>query len=360
MTIAFVPTEEQVMLRDGLRRWASARDLREAEDPASTWVYGADQGWLMAGLPEAAGGLGGTVFDSAIIAEELGRALVRSPFVEIGMTTARLLLAIAPDRVAAITTGDARPLLAHDEAGARGDPDWVETRAVRSGDGWALTGRKTGIVGAGQADALLVSARNDEGLAVFEMAAGGAPLVRFATIDDRAGGELLLDRTPAILLASGDTAATALHDAFDHALVLESAEALGAMERALEMTRDYLMTRKQYGRLIGDFQALRHRVADMFIEVEQARSIVLRGLEALIEAPAPRRAALAAAVKARVAQAGMFVGGQAIQLHGGIGVTDEYPVGHLFKRLLAFAQRHGGEAQQVERFASLHAATARG
>jgi alkylation response protein AidB-like acyl-CoA dehydrogenase len=353
MTIQFVPTEEQVMLRDGLRRWASARDLREAEDFASTWAYGAEQGWLMAGLPEEAGGLGGSAFDSAIIAEELGRALVRSPFVEIGMVAARLLLAVAPDRVPEIALGEALPLLAHDEPGARGDPDWVETRAVRQGDGWVLTGRKTGIVGAGRADTLIVSARTDDGLALFELRAADAPLVAFATIDDRAGGELLLDATPAALLAAGETATAALHQAYDHALVLESAEALGAMERALEMTRDYLLTRKQYGTLIGDFQALRHRLADMFIETEQARSIVLRGLEALGEATPQRRAMLAAAVKARVAQAGLFVGGQAIQLHGGIGVTDEYPVGHLFKRLLAFSQRHGGEARQVERFATL-------
>lgn len=357
MTIQFVPSQEQVMLRDGLRRWAAPRDLREAEDFASTWAYGAEQGWLMAGLPEAAGGLGGTAFDSAIIAEELGRALVRSPFVEIGMVAAQLLLRIAPGRVPQVALGENRILLTHDEPGARGDPDWVETRATPLDDGWALSGRKTGILGAVHADTLIVSAKTTDGFALFELAAANAPLRPFTTIDDRAGGELLLDGTPAILLASGDAATAALHEAYDYALVLESAEALGAMERALDMTRDYLLTRKQYGRLIGDFQVLRHRLADMFIEVEQARSIILRGLEALVEAPAPRRAALAAAVKARVAQAGMVVGGQAIQLHGGIGVTDEYPVGHLFKRLLAFAQRHGGEARQVERFAALRAAT---
>jgi alkylation response protein AidB-like acyl-CoA dehydrogenase len=119
------------------------------------------------------------------------------------------------------------------------------------------------------------------------------------------------------------------------------------------MTRDYLLTRKQYGQLLGDFQALRHRLADMFIETEQARSIILTGLEALVEAPAERRAALAAAVKARTAQAGLFVCGNAIQLHGGIGVTDEYPVGHFYKRIIAYDQRHGGSARQVERYAEL-------
>lgn len=355
MTIPFIATEEQGMLRDGLRRWASARDVREAEAFEETWSYGAEQGWLMAGLPEDAGGLGGTAFDSAIIAEELGRALVRAPFVEIGVVTARLLLTVSPDRVPDLALGGARPLLVHDEPGARGDPDWIETAATRQDDHWTLTGRKTGIVGAAHADALIVTARTADGIALFEVAAEGAPLKTFATIDDRAGGELLLGNTPATLLASGDAVTAAVHDAIDHALVLESAEALGAMERALEMTRDYLLTRKQYGQALAEFQVLRHRLADMFIETEQARSIILRGLEALVEAPPLRRAAMAAAVKARVAQAGVFVGGQAIQLHGGIGVTDEYPVGHIFKRLLAFSQRHGGEARQVERFAEFRA-----
>jgi alkylation response protein AidB-like acyl-CoA dehydrogenase len=140
--------------------------------------------------------------------------------------------------------------------------------------------------------------------------------------------------------------------AYDCALVYESAEAVGAMQSILELTREYLLTRKQYGQLIGEFQALRHRIADMFIEVEQARSMV-RGLDALTCESANERSALAAATKARVAQAGLYVGAQGIQLHGGIGVTNEYPLGHYYKRLLAFNQRHGGGAAQARRYAAL-------
>jgi alkylation response protein AidB-like acyl-CoA dehydrogenase len=356
MAIQFIPTEEQVMLRDGLRRWAAERDVREREDFESAWSFGAEQGWLMAGLPEDAGGLGGSAFDSAIIAEELGRGLVRAPFVEIGMVAVRILLKVSNERAADLALGTVRPLLAHDEPQMRGSRDVVETLAVAKGEGWLLSGRKTGLVGAPHADAFFVSARvADSGISLFEVAADGAPLRPFITIDDRAGGELLLVDTPATLVLGPGKAMGAVNDALDHALLLESAEALGAMQRVLEMTRDYLLTRKQYGQLIGDFQALRHRLADMFIEVEQARSIVLRGLDALNSTDVVQRGALAAAVKARVAQAGMFVGGQGIQLHGGIGVTDEYPVGHFFKRLLVFAQRHGGEARQVERYAELTA-----
>ena len=354
MAIPFIPSEVQVMLRDGLRRWGTARDVRRAEDFDEFWQFGADQGWFMAGMSEAVGGLGGTMFDSAIIAEELGRALVRAPFVEVAIVAAELLQVLAPDRLADIMAGTTLPVLCHDEAEAQGDPEWVTTMAVRRGESWLLTGRKTAIVGAGHATSLLVTARIEgESIALFELAAAGAPLCAYATIDDRAGGELRLAETPATLLARTDRALPALLAALDHALVLESAEALGAMERALDLTRDYLLTRKQYGQLIGDYQVLRHRLADMFIETEQARSIILCGLEALVEAPAQRRGALAAAVKARVAQAGLYVCGNAIQLHGGIGMTDEYPVGHFYKRIVAFGQRHGGSARQVERYAEL-------
>lgn len=353
MTIQYFPTDEQTMLRDGLRRWGSERDVRHADDAAETWAFAAEQGWLMAGMVEELGGLGGNAFDTAIIAEELGRSLVRAPFVEIGVVAATLLADVAPDDVPAILLGEARPLLAHDEPAARGDRDWVETTAVKLDGQWRLSGRKTGLIGAGLAERLIVSARTSEGVALFQLAAADAPLRLFTSFDDRSGGEVTFDATPATLLAAPEAAVPALHRALDFGLVLEAAETLGAMERAFEMTRDYLLTRQQYGQVIADFQALRHRLADMYIETEQARSILLRGLEALVEGDAPTRSAMAAAVKARVAQAAMFVCGQAIQLHGGIGVTDEYPVGHFFKRALAFDQRHGGGARQVERYAEL-------
>ena len=351
MDAAFIETEEQAMLRESVRRWAAGRDVREAEDGAAAWAYGADQGWLMAGLPEEAGGLGGSARDGGIIAEELGRGLVRSAFVEAGMVGAHLLRAVADDRAAAVAGGEARVALAHDEPGMRGRYDMVQTRAVAAGDGWRLHGRKTGLVG--DPTALIVSAVQEGGaLALFELDATSAPLKNFRTIDDRQGAELLLDETPATLLLDGPAAQAALAAAIDRTLVLESAEALGAMQGAFDLTRDYLLTRRQYDQLIGDFQALRHRLADMFIEMEQARSILMIGLAALDSDDPAERGRIAAATRARVSQAGLFVGGQAIQLHGGIGVTDEYPVGHFYKRLVAFAARHGGDARQVERFAA--------
>jgi acyl-CoA dehydrogenase len=349
--IRFIPTEEQVMFRDSVRRWLERGDV-----DADPWPHFAEMGWLMAALPEAAGGLGGTLDDAAIIAEELGRGLVKAPFVEVAVTAAQLLLHVAPERVAGIASGEARPILAHDELEARGDQLWVGTRARRDGDGWRLTGRKTGLIGAATADTLIVSAiAEGHGLSLFAIPVASAPLRTFRTIDDRPGGELNLQGVAATLLGPLGGAEPALLHALDCALVLESAEALGGMQRVLDMTREYLMTRKQFGRPIGDFQALRHRLADMFIEVEQARSIVLLGLAGLRDGNPSERARLAAATKARTAQAGAFVGAQGIQLHGGIGVTEEYPVGHYFKRLTAFEARHGSAAVQVDRFARLSA-----
>jgi alkylation response protein AidB-like acyl-CoA dehydrogenase len=355
MAIQFIPTEVQTMLRDGLRRWGEERDVRDAEDFAQTWQFAAQQGWLMAGLPKELGGLGGDAYDMAVIAEEFGRALVRAPYVEVAVA-ATMLASVAPDRVANIVSGNSRPLLAHDEPDARGDHDWVSTRAEMDGSDWLLTGRKSGIVGARHADSFLVTARLADGdIALFEIDANDAPLREYKTFDDRSCGDLRLNRTPATLLATPDATLPVLSAALDQRLILEAAEALGAMERAQEITREYLLTRKQYGHLIGDFQALRHRIADMFIETEQARSLILRGLGALVDGDPSERALMAAAVKARVAQAALYVCGNAIQLHGGIGVTDEYPVGHYYKRALAFDQRHGGSARQVERFAELSA-----
>ncbi len=351
MDIRFIPTEEQVMFRDSVRR-----SIERGEVDADPWPHFTEMGWLMAALPEYVGGLGGTLDDAAIIAEELGRGLVKAPFVEVAVTAAQLLLHVAPERVAGIASGEARPILAHDELEARGDQLWIGTRARRDCEGWRLTGRKTGLIGAGTADTLIVSAiAEGHGLSLFEMPVATAPLRIFRTIDDRSGGELNLQGTVATLLGPLGGAESALLHALDCALVLESAEALGGMQRVLDMTREYLMTRKQFGRLIGDFQALRHRLADMFIEVEQARSIVLLGLAGLRGGKPRERARLAAATKARTAQAGAFVGAQGIQLHGGIGVTEEYPVGHYFKRLTAFETRHGAATQQVARFACLSA-----
>lgn len=354
MESALISNDDQRMLRDSVRRWAEQFDPRVAAPAGPVFEQIQDMGWLLANLPESMGGLGGTILDCAIIAEEMGRALVRAAYVEAAVTAAQLLAALAPERASSMAAGRLRPILAHEELAARGEPTWVGARALGSGNVWRLHGHKTAILGAPQADTLIVSAWVEEaGITAFELSAKSAPLAMFTTIDDRPCGELRLNGTPATLLGPPGGAMPAIAAALDHALVVESSEAVGAMQRALELTRDYLLARRQYGQPLSEFQALRHRLADMFIELEQARSMVIRGLESLTCADPVARSRMAAATKARVSQAGMFITAQAIQLHGGMGVTNEFFVGHYFKRLLAFNQRRGAAEVHVERFAAL-------
>lgn len=350
MGMKVLPTEEQVMFRDAARRWVE-QEVKEGADIAAQWAQFAELGWLMIALPEDAGGLGGDVYDNAIIAEELGKKLVKAPYVGVAVTATQVLLALAPDRVEAIASGEEIPLLAHVEAGQGGDPAWVETTARKSGDGWALTGTKTAILGAPLATSFLVSAKIEDGtIGLFEVPADQARVREYRLFDMRPAGDLLLDGTSATLIAAD--AQAAIEYAIDCEHVVESAESVGVMETAFELTREYLNTRQQYGQLIGQFQALQHRLADMFIELEQSRSVVLRGLDALVRNGSDR-SSMAAACRVKVAQAGHFVGAQGIQLHGGIGVTEEYPVGHHFRQLIAFEMRHGGAGAQVERYASM-------
>jgi alkylation response protein AidB-like acyl-CoA dehydrogenase len=354
MSIQFLPSDEQRMLRESVHRWVQPIDVRQCPDFTATWQQIAEMGWLAAGLPEEAGGLGGDLYDTAIIAEELGAGLVRVPFVDVTALSSQVLLAVAPQRLATVVSGESVTLVAHDEPDSRGDPEWTRTTARQQSGTWLLSGQKSGVVGAPHAHSLICTATvAGSGLSFFELQQPAAVLQPYQTFDDRPAGDLLLQEAPARLLGAQGVALPVLEAALDCALVIESAESVGAMQKAFELTRDYLATRKQYGQRIGDFQALRHLLADMYIELEQARSMVLRGLDALRQSNSRQRSAVASATKARVAQSGLRVAGQAIQLHGGIGLAQEHPVGHFFNRLLAFNQRHGTAEEHVVRFADL-------
>jgi alkylation response protein AidB-like acyl-CoA dehydrogenase len=361
----FTPNETQVMLGDSVRRFVEKDYKLEDSAPlghnASVWAFFGEQGWLAAGLPESVGGLGGDGFDTCLIAQALGRGLVREAFVQVAAVAARTLLALDAESelLTGLLWGEHRPLLAHNEAAQRGYPAFVETTAKADGDGFVITGKKTALVGGPVATTYLITARitGDAGLSVFAVDADRTDLGRhdYRTIDNRGASNLSLDgvrvESSAIVGARGG-ADEAIAYGLDHGLVAAAAEAVGAMETALTITRDYLNTRKQFGVPIGDFQALRHKLADMFIETEQARSIVLRAVSALESDPA-ERASFAAAAKARVAKAGQLVGGHGIQLHGGIGVTEEYSIGHYYKRFVAFDLLMGAGAAHLERFAGL-------
>lgn len=378
----FTLSEEQQLLKDSVSRFLereydfeSRRKLIVEGGGFSEkhWNTFAEMGWLMAGLPEEQGGLGGGAVENAIILEEFGKNLVVEPFLPIAILATRVLIASGgsektSDLVPQTATGEARPVLAHSEVDAFGEIAWVETRAERKDGGWSLTGRKSLVVGAPFASHFIVSARtsgaagDEAGISLFLVAIDADKLTRIDVrlADSSRASELVLDgvaiEADNLIGAEGEGYA-ALADAYAHATVGIASEAVGAMDKALWTTRDYLKTRIQFGQPIGNFQALQHRMADMLIELEMARSQVFRALAFLDAEPAVRDKAVSS-MKVQIGRSAKFVGGQAIQLHGGIGVTEEYLIGHYFKRLTMIDNAFGTVGIHLDRMARLDRAVA--
>lgn len=368
MNICF--SEDQDLLRDSVSRFV-ARNYdfdQRARIIASTtgyseenWRLFAEMGWLAVSLPEEHGGLGGTMVDIAVIAEELGKGLAMEPFLACGVFAPRLVNAVAKDEqrarlLPAIASGERKLAVAHDEAD---EPAVITTVARRSGDGYVLNGHKVMAVGAPLADGLLVSAhvQGEDGLSLFlvDPAREGVKIRAYRTIDEVAASDVSLTDvvvSTSDLLGSEGGAGPGIASAVDELMIAACAEAVGMMDRALWITRDYLKTRHQFGVPLGSFQALQHRMAEMFIELEQSRSMVFRGLSALKADPGERRRQVVA-TKAYVSQAAKFLGGQTIQLHGAIGMTEEYVISHYYKRLVVFAGLNGTSEDLVDEFAAM-------
>lgn len=357
----FTYTPEQDALRDSVRRFVEReygweerfRIIRSESGTApGHWATFAELGWLGAGLSEDEGGFGGSAVENALIAEELGRALVTEPFIAHVIAT-QLLVAIGDstaDLVSPLIMGEVRIVAALQEAAGRGDWRLVETRA----DNGRLTGTKTLVEGAASTDRLIVSARDGDtpGLYLIDAAATGVNRADYRTLDNRRVADITFDQAEATLLASGETALAAIDRAIDHGLVALCGEALGAMDAALWKTRDYLKVRKQFGTPIGNFQALQHRMADMLIEVEMTRSALYAALGAMIAGDAASRATGVAAAKVQASTGGVLVGQQAIQLHGGIGITEELDISHFYRRLYVIARQFGDAELHLARFAA--------
>ena len=314
------------------------------------WKQFAGMGWLGLALPDAVGGLDGSAVDTALVMQELGRGLVVEPYLAVAVLAAQVINAGASDAqkqalLPALIGGESLLALAHGEPDAAGVLAHVGLRAERDGDGgYRLYGRKSQVLGGPVADQLIVSARtggvagDEYGISLFLLDANAPGLARsdYRLIDGSGVSDLVLDGAragPDALIGAANGGFAAIDHGFSHAMVALCAEAIGAMEKVIWTTRDYLLMRKQFGAAIGSFQALQHRMADMVCELEQSRAMLYRAL-AYLDAPDPaqRRHAVAAA-KAQAGRSGAFVGAQGIQLHGGIGMTDEYCIGHYFKRL---------------------------
>jgi alkylation response protein AidB-like acyl-CoA dehydrogenase len=360
-------TSEQQAIADSVARFTEREynwDLRmrairgeEGRDPAH-WATFADLGWLGAGLSEEAGGFGGGAVENAAIAQALGKALVNEPFAA-HVASLTLLAASENGAIAGwiepVIMGEMRVAAALQEPQARGDFGQVATRYATDGNGYRLDGDKSLVEGALHAQQFLVPAIGEHGLAIFAVDATAQGLTRrpYRLLDNRHVCDLALRGAwvgPDAVLASGARAQGALAHAIDQALVVLCAEALGTMESALWATRDYLQTRTQFRVPLASFQALQHRMADMLIELEMTRSLLFHALGAA-EADAATRTAAVSALKVQTGHAGLRIGKEAIQMHGGIGVTEELAISHYYRRLYVVSRLLGDEAVHLARFA---------
>jgi len=362
-------TDEQQMLRDSAARFVREKYGFEARRHVAAasgwsserWAQYADMGWLALGVPEEFGGLGCGFVETAIVAEELGRGLALEPFIGCSVLATRLVEradapAFAARRAAlleGLLAGTLQVAVAYSETSTRFELTGGGARARAEGEGFVLDGVKMMVPAAGIADQLIVSAAVDGGdVALFLVPREATILHVYPLIDGTRAGDVELRSVfvaaDACLSAPG-SGLVLLEDALDRAALAQVAEGLGCMEAVLEITSEYLKTRQQFGQPIGKFQALQHRMAEMFVEVQETRSILYRGIAHLDDAPAMRRQAVSAA-KVILGSAGRFVGGQGIQLHGGIGVTDEYQIGHYYKRLLVLEKLYGDSDWHLGRF----------
>jgi alkylation response protein AidB-like acyl-CoA dehydrogenase len=366
---------EQEMLAETARRFVANKYSFERRKEILTspagwsrdiWRQLAELGLTSLLVPPAQGGLGAGPIETMVVMNALGAAMLLEPFWSSAVLSTLVLSKLDSENarklLGQLATGECIATLAQAEPGARYEPAAPKATAERSAVGWTLNGVKSMVLHAAAADVLLVTARaRAAGTSVFLVPreATGVTVRTFRTIDGRSAGDVYLSNVPldedALLGRDGD-ASGALDEAQDIALAALCAETVGVMKVLLNATRSYLQTRKQFGKPIGSFQALQHRIGDMLIHYEQAQSMsMLAAMQCTAEDRGVRRRALSAA-KAIVGQAGRFVGQQAVQLHGGMGMSDELDVSHLFKRITASELLLGDTDYHVQEFIALQAA----
>lgn len=365
-------TEEQEQLRDAVRKWVArsyAFERRRAIVKAGgfsreAWGEMAELGLMGLAIPEAHGGMGFGPVEAMVVMEELGRGIVVEPYAAVALVAAGVLARHAPEAVRQqwlprIAAGEALVVLAHQEREARYMLRHVTATARQDGGQWRVSGAKSIVPVGDQADAYVVPARvsgqvdDARGIALLlvERGAAGVTTRGYPTQDGGRAAEVRFEEAPATLLVGPEDGHFALEEAVDVAIAAGCAEAVGAMEQLFAVTVDYLNTRKQFGVPIGTFQALRHRVADMKMQLELGRSMSYFATLKLGDDPAQRRRAVSQA-KVQLGQSMRYVGQQAIQLHGGIAMTMEYAAGHYFKRLTAIDTMFGDAEHHLNALAA--------
>ncbi len=363
-------TEEQKMLVQSLERTlAKSYDFetyraqlaeKASHDPA-LWASLAELGIMAMPLPEAAGGFDGNHTDIALISTELGRRLVPEPYVSNVVVAAYILGAVGGDahgeNLAAIGTGEKRFATGFYEPGERHNPLALNTKAEQSDGGWVLNGHKAVVLGADTAGDFIVSAdAGGPSLFVVPAEADGVTVRKYQLLDGRGAADIVLNNValgPDALLGDAGAAEEVILEAVDRGAAALVADSVGAIEEVIEMTKDYLRTRTQFGRPIGSFQVLAHRMVDLLIEYEQAKSMSMEAsVEATNEDVNARKKAISAA-KAKVGAVSRTFGKDSIQMHGGIGMTDEYALGAYVKRLLVNEMLFGDTDYHLDRYSSL-------
>ncbi len=341
-------SDDQSSLRDAVRRWVDKgfgferRHALTKAGGASRAVYAELCELGLAGLviPEAHGGLGLGPVDAMVVCEELGRGLVHAPYAFAALMSPALLAggdaAVQAQVLPAIASGERLVVPALQERAARYHLSQVTTRAEAQGNDWLLTGTKCAVPAADEADDFIVPARvsgadrETDGIALFLVPAASTQRTAYATQDGGRAGDVRMTDTRATLITLDGH--STLETAVDVGLAAHCAEAVGLMDRLVDITVEYMNTRKQFGATLATFQALRHRMADVKMQLELGRSMSYFASLKLGELPAQRRRAVAQA-RVQLGQSMRFVGQQCIQLHGGIACTDEYVASHYFKRL---------------------------
>jgi len=337
-------SDDQEQLRDAVRRWVDKGytfERRQAIVKAggfdrAAYAQLAELGLAGLYIAEEHGGMGMGPVESMVVMEELGRGMVLEPLAHT-LIAGGILGAYAPQALKAawlpkIAGGEALVVLAHQERKARYRLDLCETQAAASGNGWSVTGAKSIVPAGDQADAFLVPATVEGKIALFlvERTAAGVQTRGYGTQDGSRAAEVTFKAAPASLVSEDGLAA--LEHAIDIGIAATCAEAVGVLDKTMAVTVEYMNTRKQFGVTLSTFQALRHRVADMKMQLELARSMSYYA-SLKLNAPTEERRRAMARAKYQLGTSMRFIGQQSVQLHGGIGVTDEYIGSHYFKKL---------------------------
>ncbi len=374
----FSLSEEQQLLKDSVQRFVReeyelesrrklvATDIGYSED---NWAKMAELGWLALPLPEEYGGIGGGAVDTMVLMEEFGRGLVVEPYMSSVIIGGGFLMAGGSEKhktelLPKLGAGELKLAFGYAERQSRFDLNDVECKAEKSGDGYILNGHKGVVFHAATADKIIVSARTSggsrdaDGITLFlvDNNCNGLSRRDYPTVDGLRASELELDGVAvgadAVLGAVGGGAAL-MEEVVGQAIAAICAESVGCMDVLQETTNEYLKTRVQFGVPLSKFQVLQHRMVDMFMECEQARSMCYMVTLKIGDEDPVERAKAVSAAKVQIGNSGRYVGQQSVQLHGGMGMTDELHVGHYFKRLTMIDTMFGNKDHHLKRYADL-------